>query len=202
MILPEETSAASGGQASLGKRFMKKAVRILSGVFAFLAVVFGICMLLTLIGWPISPEHAQELIIKLRQMPTVLIVIGVALVLSAGGVFVLYGLISERLNRRTAALLEKNAICETAVSFETLAQIAERAAKNRNEVSSCKTKVYAVGNSVRIDVRVVTSPTVSLVKMTRTLQNEVSTMIEEICGTSVGLVDVTVDQTDAAQKRA
>ncbi len=181
---------------------MKKAVRILSGVLAFLTVVFGVCMLLVLIGWPVSPERMQELIIQLRQMPTVLIMIGAALLLGASGVIVLYGLISEGLNRRTSALLEKNAYGETAVSFDSLAQIAERAVKNNREVNSCKVKVRAIGSSVRIDVRAATSPTVSLVELTRTLQEEVTARITEVCGTSVGLVDVTVDQTDTAHKRA
>ena len=180
---------------------MKKTVKILSGVFAFLTVVFGICVLLLLIGWPVSPEHLQEMILNMRRMPAVLIVIGAALILSAGGVFVLYGLIRERVNRRTSALLEQNSLGETAVSFDSLAQIAERVVKGRKEVSSCKTKVYAIGSSIRIDVRVAAAPTASLVEMTRSLQNEISAMIETVCGTPIGLVDVTIDQTDAAQKR-
>ena len=96
---------------------MKQVVRILSGVLAFLAVVFGVCLLLAAIGWPLSTERMQAWASGIRRMPTVLIVIGSALVLGAAGVIVLYGLFSERLNRRTTALLEQNTLGETSVSF-------------------------------------------------------------------------------------
>lgn len=181
---------------------MKQAVRIISGVLAFLAILSGTCLLLTAIGWPVSPERMQELIVGMRRMPAVLFTVLFALVLGAAGVFVLYGMIREHSTRRTTALLEQNALGETAVSFASLAQIAERAVKGRSDVSACKTKVYAVGNSIRIDVRVVSSPTVSLMELTHDLQERISTSVTEICGTPVGLVDVTVDQAEPAPKKA
>ena len=181
---------------------MKQVVRILSLILAFLTVLFACCLILTVIGWPVSAERMQELVLKMRQMPTVLIMLLLAVALGVIGVFVLYGLIGERMQRRTSALLEKNDFGETAVSFQTLQQIAEKAVKSRNDVSACKTKVYAIGNAVKIDVRVVTAPTVSLVELTRTLQNMIRSSIAEICGTSVGDVDVTVDQADLQPKKA
>ena len=181
---------------------MKRSVRILSGVIAFLAVLFGVCMLLTLIGWPVSPERLQELIDGSRRMPTVLFAVLSALLICAGGVFVLYGLIKGRLNRRTSALLEKTALGETAVSFASLAQIAEQTVIRRPDVGSCKIKVYAIGSSVRIDVRVVTSPTSSLLELTHTLQDEIAASIAQFCGTPIGTVDVTVDQTDAPRRKS
>ena len=117
------------------------------------------------------------------------------------GILILYGMIGNHFNRRTSALLEKNALGETQVSFATLAQIADRILKDRNDVKSSKTKVYAVGNSIRIDVRAVTAPTVSLLELTHTLQDEIRTAIREICGTEVGSVNVTVDQTEIPPKR-
>lgn len=179
---------------------MKRAVRFLSGTLAFLSVLFAVCLLLAEIGWPVSPERMQELVLELRRMPAVLIILLLALVIGGIGVFVLYGLISERTHRRTTALLEKTALGETSVSFPTLAQIAERVVKGRSDVSSCKTKVYAVGNDIKIDVRVVTSPTVSLVELTRVLQAAISTAVSEICGTAVGDVNVTVDQAEIQSK--
>ena len=105
------------------------------------------------------------------------------------------------MSRRTSALLEKNALGETYVSFSTLAKIAERTAKSRSEVKSCKTKVRAIGSSVKIEVRVVTAPTVSLLEMTHSLQDEIDAAILSFCGTKVGSVDVTVDQTDSSPRK-
>ncbi|MBQ1565336.1 MAG: hypothetical protein IIZ82_04305 [Clostridia bacterium] len=102
---------------------------------------------------------------------------------------------------RKSALLERTALGETHVSFSTLAQIAECTAKSRSEVKSCKTKVRAVGNDVKIEVRVVTAPTVSLLEMTHTLQDEIDAAILSFCGTKVGRVDVTVDQAEIPPKR-
>lgn len=181
---------------------MKRAVRILTGGLAFLSVLFAVCLLLAAIGWPVSAERMQELVAELRRMPAVLIILIAAFVLGGIGVFVMYGLISERMHRRTTALLEKTALGETAVSFPTLAQIAERVVKARSDVSSCKTKVYAIGNDIKIDVRVVTSPTVSLVELTRALQESINASVTEICGTAVGDVNVTVDQAEIPPKKS
>ena len=180
---------------------MKTAIRILSGILAFFALVIGVSLLLTAIGWPVSTERFQELIAGVRQMPTVLFVVLSAFVSIAIGVIVLYGMIGEGFTRRTSALLEKNALGETYVSYRTLEQIAETAAKNRSEVKSCKTKVHAIGNNVRIEVRVVTAPTVSLLEMTHTLQDEINASILAFCGTAVGSVDVTVDQAVVPPKK-
>jgi hypothetical protein len=50
-------------------------------------------------------------------------------------------------------------------------------------------------------VRVVTAPTVSLLEMTHTLQDEIDAAILSFCGTKVGRVDVTVDQAEIPPKR-
>lgn len=181
---------------------MKRAVGILSGILAFLSIVFGTSLLLLAIGWPVSSERMQELIQSARQMPALLLLILSALICMAVGVFVLYGMIGKHLGRRTSALLEKNTLGETAVSFAALAQIADCTLKKRNDVNSFKTKVYAVGNSVRIDVRAVTAPTASLVETTHALQNEIHAVILQTCGTEVGSVNVTIDQTDLPSKRS
>ena len=175
---------------------MKQAVRILSGFLAFLAVVCSVCLLLTAIGWPVSPARIPEIVDELRGFPSVLFLILAAIVLCAIGTFVLYGLIAARMNRRTSALIEKNALGETAVSFAALAQTAERVAKAHHDVKSCRTKAYAIGNSVKIEVRVVTEPTVSLLEITHALQDTVAAALTELCGTEIGAVDVTVDQTN------
>ena len=180
---------------------MKRTVGILSGIMAFLAIVFGVSLLLTAIGWPISPERFAALIAQARQMPAVLFLVLSALICIAAGIIVLYGMITNRLNRRTSALLEKNALGETAVSFSTLAQIAERTVKDRSDVKSFKTKVYAVGSSIRIEVRAVTAPTVSLLEVTHSLQDEIHAAIRTFCGTDVGTVDVTIDQAELPPKR-
>ena len=181
---------------------MKRLVGILSGVLAFLTAVFGVCLLLIAIGWPISTERMQELIASVRQMPAVLILVLAAFVLIAVAVVIMYGLIGAHFNRKTSAVLEKNELGETAVSFATLSQIAERTAKKRSDVLSCKTKVCAVGNSVRIEVRAVTSPTASLLELTHALQNEIAQAVSEQCGKAIGTVDVTVDQAEPSSGRA
>ena len=181
---------------------MKRSVGILCGILAFLTAIFGVSLLLIAIGWPISAERLQELIASVRQMPSVLLLILAALVLIAISVFIMYGLIGAHFNRKTSAVLEKNEFGETSVSFEALSRIAERAAKTRPDVRSCKTKVYAVGNSVRIEVRAVTAPTVSLLELTHALQNDIAHAIADQCGKAIGTVDVSVDQTDPSQGRA
>lgn len=185
-----------------GVRFMKRVVKILSGILAFLTLVFGICLLLTAIGWPVSTERIQTLVGSLRRMPQVLFLVLAAFALIAIAVAVLYGMIGEHFNRRKSALLEKNALGETCVSFSTLSQIAERAVKNRSDIASCKTKVSAIGNSVRIDVRVVSAPTVSLLELTHALQDSIASAILASCGMTVGTVNVTVDQADIRSGKA
>lgn len=181
---------------------MKRTVGILSGILAFLSIVFGASLLLLAIGWPISPERFRELVLAARQMPAALILIAAALAFMAIGIIVLYGMIGKYLDRRTSALLEKNALGETAVSFAAISQIADCTLKKRNDVKSFKTKVSAIGSSIRIDVRAVTAPTVSLVDMTHALQNEIHAAILDACGTPVGSVNVTIDQTDLPAKRS
>ena len=180
---------------------MKRAVGILSGILAVAAILFGIVLLLMAIGWPITTDGLQRMIDGSRQMPSVLFLVLIALVCIAIGVIVLYGMIGNRLNRRTAALLEKNALGETAVSFAALSQIVDRTLKNRTDVKSSKTRVYAIGSSVRIEVRAVTSPTVSLLELTQSLQDEIHAAIVALCGVSIGSIDVTVDQAELPPKR-
>ena len=180
---------------------MKRAVGILSGFLAFLAIVFGVSLLLTAIGWPVSPERFGILVAKARQMPTVLFLILASAVFVAIGIIVLYGMLFKHFGRRASVLLEKNALGETAVSFTALSQITERILKNRNDVRNAKTKVYAIGSSVRIEVRAVASPEVSLLEMTHSLQDEINTAIIAYCGTSVGSIDVTIDQAELPPKR-
>ena len=181
---------------------MKRVVKILSGVLAFLTLVFSVCLLLIAIGWPISTERMQTMIGSLRRMPHVLILIVSAFALIAIAIVVLYGMIGEHFNRRTSALLERNALGETSVSFSTLSQIAQQTVKSRSDVLSCKTKVHAIGNSVRIEIRVVSLPTTSLLELTHALQDAVASAIFEYCGTTVGTVDVTVDQAELPPGKA
>ncbi len=106
------------------------------------------------------------------------------------------------MSRKATALLEKTALGETSVSLEVLGQIAENAVKSNSEVYSCKTKVYTVGNTVRIDVRAVTAAAVSLVEITHVLEDAAKEAILAQCGIPIGIVDITVDQTDAPSKKA
>ena len=180
---------------------MKRTVGILSGILAFAAVAFGVILLLVAIGWPITTEGLQNMIANSRRMPAVLFLVLIAFVCIAFGVIILYGMIGNRLNRRTTALLEKNALGETAVSFAALSQIVESTLKNRKDVKSSRTKVYAIGSSIRIEVRAVTSPTVSLLELTHSLQDEIHAAIVALCGVSIGSIDVTVDQAELPPKR-
>ena len=180
---------------------MKRAVGILSGILAVAAILSGIVLLLAAIGWPITTEGLQTMIEKSRRMPSVLFLVLIAFVCIAIGVIVLYGMIVNRLNRRTSALLEKNALGQTAVSFAALSQLVDRTLKNRKDVKSFRTKVYAIGGSVRIDVRAVTSPTASLLELTHSLQDEIHAAIVALCGVPIGSIDVTVDQAELPPKR-
>jgi len=181
---------------------MKRVVRILTGLLAVLAIALVVCIFLALIGWPVSPERLTELLSAARRMPNVLLTVSLALLLAAIGVFTLYALYAERFSRQTAATIERNAMGETSVSFSALSELATGVAKSRPDVKDCKTSVSSTGDRVRISVRVVTSPTVSLLELTYALQNAISKRILEVCGTPIGTVDVRVDQTDAEQKHA
>ena len=87
------------------------------------------------------------------------------------------------------------------MSFSALEQIVSRTLKAGNDVSSCKTKVYAIGGSVKIDVRAVIAPTASLVESTRALQERIRNAITDACGVPVGEVNVTVDQAEIPPKK-
>lgn len=179
---------------------MKRTVKILSGLLAVLAVALCVGILLAVIGWPVSEARLTELLARCRQLPTVLLSILAALLLGALGVFTLYGLFTEHYMRRTSAPIEQNALGEASVSFAALEALANSTAKEHTEVKSCKTKITAIGDSIKIAVRVVTAPTVSLLELTHTLQDDISNRIRTVCGVSVGRVDVTVDQTDEEPK--
>ena len=75
-----------------------------------------------------------------------------------------------------------------------------RSVPQRAEAKSKAVKQKS-GNDVKIEVRVVTAPTVSLLEMTHTLQDEIDAAILSFCGTKVGRVDVTVDQAEIPPKR-
>lgn len=107
----------------------------------------------------------------------------------------LYGLIHGRRNRRDTAPLDKTALGETSVSFAALSQIAQRTIERRPEVKSAKTKVSAIGSRIRIEVRAVTGPELSLPEVTHSLENAIAAAIADVCGKPIGVVDVTVDQT-------
>ena len=46
-----------------------------------------------------------------------------------------------------------------------------------------------------------TSPTVSLLELTRSLQDEIHAAIVALCGIPIGSIDVTVDQAELSPKR-
>jgi uncharacterized alkaline shock family protein YloU len=180
---------------------MKRTVWVLTGILAFSSIVFGACLLLLAIGWPVTPERFQVLAVEARRMPAVLILIFTALICMAIGIVILYGMIWNRMNRRTNVLLEKTALGETAVSFTALNEIVERTLKNRKDVKNGKVKVHAIGSSIRIEVHAVTAPTVSLYEITHSLQDEIHAAIQSICGVSIGTIDVTVDQAELLPNR-
>lgn len=175
---------------------MKRWVGILSGLLAALSCALGFAALLVVIGWPVGEARMTAWLTGARRMPQGLLLILAALLLVALGVFVLYGLFSQRFSRPTAAQIDTSPLGGTYVSFEALAALAERTVKKRSDVKSCKTKVTAIGGDIRIAVRVVTAPTVSLLTMTHALQDEIAACIRDVCGVPIGRIDVTVDQTE------
>lgn len=175
---------------------MKRTVKILSGLLAVLAVALCVVILLAVIGWPVSEPRMQELLQKMRRLPAVLLTIAAAAAIGAVGVFALYGLFTEHIMRRTSATIDRNALGETSISFGALERLANTAALKHAEVRTSKTKVTAIGDSIRIAIRVVASPTVSLLELTHALQNETASYIRDVCGVSIGKIDVTVDQTE------
>lgn len=181
---------------------MKRVVRILSGLLAVLAIALAVCALLALIGWPVSPERMNELFLSARRMPNVLLTVSAALLLAAIGVFTLYALYAEYFEKRTAAAIERNDLGETSVAFSAIADMVNDTVRKRSDVKECKTSVTAIGDQVRILVRVVTAPTGSLLELTHALQSEIGARILEVCGVPIGTVDVRVDQTDEEPKHA
>lgn len=181
---------------------MKRVVRILSGLLAVLAIALVVCALLAVIGWPVPPERMAEIFASARRMPNVLLTVSAALLLAAIGVFTLYALYAERFEKRTAALIERNAMGETSVSFSAIGELVNGLCKGRPDVKECKTSVTALGDQVRILVRVATAPTVSLLELTYALQSEISARVLEVCGAPIGSVDVRVEQTETEPKHA
>ena len=108
---------------------MRRVVGFLSVFLAFLSIVAAVCLLLMVVGWPVSAQRMQELASELHRMPAVLIIVVAALMLWGIGIIVLYGKIKERLHRTSAAQLEKNEMGESSVSFSALEQIVQRAVK-------------------------------------------------------------------------
>ena len=109
-------------------------------------------------------------------------------------------MIRELFHKKTA-VLDRTALGETAVSFYALGQLAERVAMSKKGVLSCKSRVYAVGNSVWIDVHAVTPPALSLIEITHTLENAIAAEFLAICGSTVGVIYVTVDQPEETPNR-
>lgn len=181
---------------------MKRSVKILSGLLAVLALAACVAALLFVIGWPVGELRMHELLTNARRLPAVLLTVIAALGFGALGVFTLYGLFTEHFTRRTSAVIEKNALGEAGIAFDALALLVDTVVRANESVKSSKTKVSAVGDLVRIDVRVVTKPTVSLVELTHTLQDAIDAHIRTVCGVAVGRIDVTVDQTDEENKPA
>ena len=175
---------------------MKRWVGILSGLLAAAACALGFWILLVVIGWPVGEARLAEWLTGARRMPNALLLIAAALAIGAVGVLVLYGLFSARFAKRTSATIERSALGETSVSFAALEALSNRTAKANGDVRSCRTKVSAIGDDIRIEVRVVTAPTVSLLEITHSLQDAIAACIREVCGVAVGRIDVTVDQTD------
>ena len=179
---------------------MKRTVKILCGLLAALAVALSVCVLLIVIGWSVREVRMIEILAAIRRFPTALMSILAALLLGALGVFALYGLFSEHFMRRTSATIERNALGETSVSFTALADLANQIVRSHGEVKNSKTKVTANGNKIKIEVRVTTAPTISLLEFTHILQDQIAARILTVCGVPIGIVDVTVDQTDEPEK--
>ncbi len=179
---------------------MKRTVKILSGLLAVLAVALAVCILLFVIGWPVAETRMQELLVSFRRLPTALLFVLAALLLGALGVLTLYGLFAEHYERRTSAAIERNALGETSVAYTALADLANQVVRRHAEVKNCRSKVKTIGDRVKIEVRVTTSPAVSLLALTHALQEEIAAQILAVCGVTIGSVDVTVDQTDEPEK--
>ncbi len=179
---------------------MKRTVKILSGLLAVLAVALAVCVLLYVIGWPVSETRLIALFTSFRRLPAALLTVFAALLSGALGVFTLYGLFAQHYERRTAASIERNALGETSVAFSALAELANQVVRRHPKVKNSKARVKAIGDMVKIEVRVTTSPANSLLELTRTLQNEIAAHILSVCGVAIGSVDVTVDQTDEPEK--
>ena len=175
---------------------MKRWVGILSGLLGALSCACSFALLLIVIGWPVREAQMHAWLTTARTMPQALFLAAAALTLGALGVFVLYGLFFTRLNRRTSAPIERDALGETAIAFAAIEELCNRTAREKSDVKSCRTKVTAIGDDVRIDVHVVTAPTVSLLQLTHELQDLLAARIQAVCGAQVGQIDVTVDQTD------
>ena len=181
---------------------MKRTVKILCGVLAVLAVALSVMILLTVIGWPVNEPRMQELLHSIRRFPTVLLTIAAAIAIGTIGVFSLYGVFTEHMLRPTSAAIERIASGETSISFTALETLSSAVARKQPDVASCKTKVTAIGDSVRIAVHVVASPTVSLLELSHALQNDITSYIRDVCGVSVGKVDITIDQTDLPDRQS
>lgn len=179
---------------------MKRWVGILSGLLAAAACALCFWMLLVVIGWPIGEARLLGWLSTIRRMPYALFAVFAALLFGAIGVLVLYGLFRAKYEKRTSAPIERNALGETSVAFGALADLASSTVKARTDVRSCRTNVSAIGDEIRISLRVVTAPTDSLLELTHALQDAVAARIKEVCGVAVGRVDVTVDQTDEPDK--
>ncbi len=109
-------------------------------------------------------------------------------------------MIRELFPKKTA-VLNRTALGETAISFAALGQLAEQTARRQKGVLSCRTRAYAVGSSVWIDVHAQTPPELSLIEITHTLEKAIAEELLRICGSTVGTVYVTVEQPEQAPKR-
>ena len=175
---------------------MKRWVAILSGISGALACALSVTLLLITLGWPVKETAMHAWLGTVRVMPRALFTVLAALLIGALGVLTLYGLFSAHFTRRTSATLERSALGETAIAFSALEELINGTVRRRSEVKSVRTKITAVGDTVRMDVRVVTSPTGSLYQLTHALQEEIAAAVLSVCGVPIGQVDVTVDQTD------
>ena len=163
---------------------MKRTVKILSGILAVSAIALSVCILLIVIGWPVSETRMLELLVSIRRLPTALLTVLCALLLCALGVFTLYGLFSAHYQKRTSATIERSETGETAISFTALAELANQTARSHPEVKNSKARVTAIGDKVKIAVSVTTSPVVSLIELTHALQSEIAARILAVCGVS------------------
>ena len=175
---------------------MKRWVGLLSGLLAAAACALGTALLLFVIGWPVREAQMHDWLTQMRTFPAALILVLAAVLIGAAGVLTLYGLFSAHFTRRTSAPIERNELGETAIDFAAVQALCERTAGRRSGVKSCKCKVTAIGEQIFIAVHVVTAPTESLLRLTHALQEEIAQTLHDVCGVSLGKIDVTVDQTD------